>query len=259
MDDLEQSEMVNIDRIDPKVLLYQNSKSLRNLNHSVMKLMAVQQESISIPKLVPSQFLLIDRVPTFLEIDAAQMPFPCKILMRPNYKRYGYSPAVLHLISNNMTVYLSTRTKNPSSRNHQMAILPPTKSVFQFAPLTDKEGLRDVFMNKIYVGVYYDLSSSQTAPSDQKDQENKEENDDEMSHINMIMHASFPKDKEELKRKKLEAMMKKIQAGESNAIVKQEVKIEPGKEGMKKIKEITQELSNYYQLNKPTRRGSPTQ
>ena len=58
----------------------------------------------------------------------------------------------------------------------------------------------------------------------------------------MIMHVSFPKDKEELKRKKLEAMMKKIASGESNAVVRPEVKLETGKEGMKKIKEITKEI-----------------
>lgn len=38
----ERADLVNIDKIDPRVLLHQNSKSIRNLNHSVMKLMAVQ-------------------------------------------------------------------------------------------------------------------------------------------------------------------------------------------------------------------------
>lgn len=190
-----------------------------------------------------TSFLLIDRVPVFLEIDAAQMPFPCKILLRPHYKKHGYSPGILHLISNNLTIYLSTRTKNPSSRNHQMAIRPPARPVFSFSPLTDKEGLRDVFLNKVYVGVYYDLSSSSHAAGDQagaaKTTTEANEEDDGMSHIQMIVHASFPKDKEELRRKKLEAMMKKIQSGESSAVVKPEVKLETGKEGEKRIREIT--------------------
>lgn len=257
------ADLVSIDKVDPRVLLHQNNKSIRNLSHSVMKLMAVQQESIAIPKLVATSFILIDRVPVFLEIDAAQMPFPCKILLRPHYKKHGYSPAVLHLISNNLTIYLSTRTKNPSSRNHQMVIKPPARPVFSFSPLTDKEGLRDIFLNKIYVGVYYDLSApSQSGGGEQagaaKNTSEANEEDDEMSHIHMIVHASFPKDKEELRRKKLEAMMKKIQSGESSAAVKPEVKLETGKEGEKKIREITQELSQYYLVNKPSRQGSPS-
>lgn len=103
-------------------------------------------------------------------------------------------------------------------------------------------------MNKVYIGVFYDLSSNQTPDSkdDDNDDDKKDNTEEELSHISMIMHVSFPKDKEELKRKKLEAMMKKIASGESNAVVRQEVKLESGKEGMKKIKEITQELSNYY-------------
>lgn len=45
---------VNIDRIDPRILMYENSISLRNLSHSVMKLMAVQQESVTVPRNAPS-------------------------------------------------------------------------------------------------------------------------------------------------------------------------------------------------------------
>lgn len=53
-----------------------------------MKLVAVQQQSIGIPKNNPSGFMIMDRVPVYLEIDAANMPHPCKIVIRPQARRY---------------------------------------------------------------------------------------------------------------------------------------------------------------------------
>ena len=53
MDDLEAGE-VDIDNIDPKIMLYENNKSIRNLNHSLMKLVAVQQDSQLIAKNIPT-------------------------------------------------------------------------------------------------------------------------------------------------------------------------------------------------------------
>lgn len=61
---------------------------------------------------------MMDRVPVYLEIDASNMPFPCKIIMRPNYKKFGYTDQMMNFISNNMVIYLSTKTKNPSKRNN---------------------------------------------------------------------------------------------------------------------------------------------
>jgi len=34
---------------------------------------------------------MLDRVPVYLEIDGQNMPYPCKILLRPNFKKYNYS------------------------------------------------------------------------------------------------------------------------------------------------------------------------
>ena len=76
-----------------------------------MKLVAVQQDSIPIPKAIPQGFVMMDRVPVYLEIDAAGMPFPCRIIMRPEKNKY--SEGVDKLIAQNMVIYLSTKTKNP--------------------------------------------------------------------------------------------------------------------------------------------------
>jgi hypothetical protein len=108
------------------VLLYENNKSIRNLNHSVMKLMAVQQESLVLSRSSPTPFLIMDRVPVFLEVEAAQMPFPLKVFIRPN-KRFGYSESVVTLIKNSVSIFISNKTKCPSNRSHQLAISSPMK------------------------------------------------------------------------------------------------------------------------------------
>ena len=41
MNDLEAGEIQDVDQVDPKIMLYENNKSIRNLNHSLMKLVAV--------------------------------------------------------------------------------------------------------------------------------------------------------------------------------------------------------------------------
>jgi len=51
-DDVELEEAY-IDDIDPEELLDKADVSIKNLNHSLMKLVAVQQESISIAKNLP--------------------------------------------------------------------------------------------------------------------------------------------------------------------------------------------------------------
>lgn len=191
---------------------------------------------------------MLDRVPTFLEIDAHGLPFPCKVSLRPNAKKYGYTDAQLNLILNNMHVYVSTRTKNPSNRNHQLVLQPPVKLGFQFAPVMDKDGVRDIFTNKIYIGVYYDLSrrelskkvgEAEEQAAGKEDNEQGEEGSDEMSHINMVIHASFPKDKEEIKRKKVVMMMKKIQQMEHVGVggvgVAQPLTLDPGSVGERRI------------------------
>ena len=79
---------------------------------------------------------MMDRVPVFLEIDAKMIPYPAKIIMKPNVKKYGYSDSVQKIIESNMTIFLSTQTKNPNIRNNQMSMAAPDiKRVFQFAPL----------------------------------------------------------------------------------------------------------------------------
>ena len=145
---------------DTSDLLNKTSTNIKNLNHSLIKLVAVQQESISISRNSMSQFLMLDRVPVFLEIDAKMLPYPAKIILRPNVKKCGYSEAVQKIIESNMTIHISTQTKNPNNRNNQLAIAPPNiKKVFQFAPLVSnqKSGLKDMFENKIYMSISYDL------------------------------------------------------------------------------------------------------
>lgn len=44
---------VELDDVDPEELLDKADVSIKNLNHSLMKLVAVQQESISIAKNLP--------------------------------------------------------------------------------------------------------------------------------------------------------------------------------------------------------------
>ena len=103
---------------------------------------------------------MMDRVPAYLEIEAAGMPFPCKIVLKPNARRYGYSEAVQNLVAQHVVIYVSTKTKNPSARNHQLMLSPPVKRVFTFAPVADGGGggAKDTFRGKIYLCVSYDLT-----------------------------------------------------------------------------------------------------
>lgn len=90
---------------------------------------------------------MMDRVPVYLEIEAAGLPFPCKIVCKPNYNKYGYSEAAQSMISQHMVIYVSNKTKNPSARNHQLKIGPPVKRVFNFSPQSDggSLGQKDIF------------------------------------------------------------------------------------------------------------------
>ena len=208
---------------DPEasVLLDRANVSIKNLNHSLMKLVAVQQESVSIPKGLPQGFVMMDRVPTYLEIEAAGMPFPCKIVLRPAPRKY--SDAVANLIAQNMVVYLSTKTKNPGERNHQLKIGPPGKKVFLFAPIAEERGgpsKKDCFQDKIHICIAYDVSDR--PPLGQDGGEARDENAgangaekagkpsalaDQLSHVDMRIHISFPKDKDEIQKRRLHAML----------------------------------------------------
>lgn len=200
---------------DPQKLLVKTNSNIKNLNHLLMQLVAVQQESIPIQKNIPQHFVMMDRVPVFLEIDGANMPFPCKIIMRPNYKKFGYTEQMMNFICNNMVIYVSTKTKNPSRRNNQLMMEPPVKKVINFAPVADGGGVgvgfKDSFQDKIYICINYDIVSEKEGEEKNKD-DKKAEAEKELSQINMIMHVSFPKDKEEMKKKRMEALMKKIEA-----------------------------------------------
>ena len=59
-----------------------------------------------------------------------------------------------------MVIYVSTKTKNPSARNHQLKLSPPVKRVFTFAPVADggSVGVKDTFRGKKYLCVSYDLT-----------------------------------------------------------------------------------------------------
>ena len=155
---------------------------------------------------------MMDRVPVYLEIDAAGMPHPCKIIMRPAARRY--SDAVCNLVQQNMAIYLSTKTKNPCERNHQLKIAHPAKKVIVFAPGPEEKATgakKDVFQDKVYIGIAYDISGG--GEQGDKDKERTDEHgcrtdegdgrnggvtNDQISQVNMRIHVAFPKDKEEI-------------------------------------------------------------
>ena len=83
-----------------------------------MKLVAVQQESIVISRNQTCEFLMMDRVPVYLEVEAMGLPYPCKIVCKPSSKRYGYTEQQQNIIAEHMVIYISNKTKNPSARNH---------------------------------------------------------------------------------------------------------------------------------------------
>ena len=116
----ESPELANISDVDTATLLNNTNVSIKNLNHSLMKLVAVQQESIIIAKGSVQTFLMMDRVPVYLEIPATNMPHPGKLTIRADPKRNKGIPAdVLNqIVQQNVTIYLSTQTKNPGQRNN---------------------------------------------------------------------------------------------------------------------------------------------
>lgn len=63
------------------------------------------------------------------------------------------------------------------------------------------EGGKNAFEKKIYIGYYYDLSRASNSEQSESS---------ELQHVEMLMYVNFPKDKEELRRKKIEAMLKKL-------------------------------------------------
>lgn len=62
----------------------------------------------------------------------------------------------------------------------------------------------------------------------------------------MLMHVSFPKDKEEMKRKRMEALMKKIEANGGQQ--QQDVDFY-GRDGERRMEQITNDLKQYYKNN----------
>ena len=50
-----------------------------------MKPVAVKKESIKISRNAVNEFLMMDRVPVYLEINALGLPYPARILIRPDY------------------------------------------------------------------------------------------------------------------------------------------------------------------------------
>ena len=73
---------------------------------------------------------MMDRVPVYLEIDAGHMPHPCKIVIKPQARRYPVE--ICEVVANHMMIYVSTKTKNPCERNHQYKVGMPAKSLINF-------------------------------------------------------------------------------------------------------------------------------
>ena len=68
----------------------------------------------------PQPFVIMDRVPVYLEIDASQLQFPSKIFVRPNIEvEPFYNEAAVNLIQSKIKVFISTKTKNPCERYNQ--------------------------------------------------------------------------------------------------------------------------------------------
>ena len=177
---------------------------------------------------------MMDRVPVFLEIDAKMIPYPAKIIMRPNIKKYGYSETAQKIIESNMTIFCSTQTKNPNIRNNQFMMRPPdVKRVFQFAPLQNTTP-KDTFENKIYIAISYDL---QEAGVDTED----------IQQIHMQICVSFPKDKEEMEKQRMAAMFKKLGGG--GGVMQ---------DGEQRMKEINNDLTQFMKDNKEERKPSPS-
>lgn len=116
---------IDVDGTNAQDLLTQTNTSIKNLNHSLLKLVAVQQESIAVSKNTLSQFTVMDRVPVYLELESKNMPAPCQIRLFPVISARQLAPSgpgsaqnLAQTITSNMVVYLSTETKNPSERNH---------------------------------------------------------------------------------------------------------------------------------------------
>ena len=116
---------IDIDGTNAQDLLSQTNTSIKNLNHSLLKLVAVQQESIAVSKNTISQLTVMDRVPVYLELESKNMPTPCQIRLFPIISAKQLAPSgpgsalnLAQIITNNVVVYISTETKNPSERNH---------------------------------------------------------------------------------------------------------------------------------------------
>lgn len=156
----EEDDKHQTEGVDPQALLKQTNANIKNLNYLLMKLVEVQQKSILIQKNLPQHFVVMDRIPIYLEIDAALMPFPCKVLIRPNYRKFGYSEKMVELVMQHLVVYASTTTKNPSARKNQMTVEGLGCKSFYFAPYQDAApiGFKDKFQDKVYLCVSYDLS-----------------------------------------------------------------------------------------------------
>ena len=92
-----------------------------------MKLVAVQQESLQINKGSPQPFLMMDRVPVYLEVNATGMPHPAKITIRADPTRNDGLPTDTRnqIVAQNVSIFVSTQTKNPSQRNNQLTLRPP--------------------------------------------------------------------------------------------------------------------------------------
>lgn len=160
----------NINEVDTATMLNSTNVSIKNLNHSLMKLVAVQQESQQIAKGLPQAFLMMDRVPVYLEVAATGMPHPAKITIRADPKRNNGLPleTLNQIVARNVHIFVSTQTKNPSQRSNQLSLQPPLPRVFSFAPIggnmpaPGQEGStvgKDQF-DRIYICVQYDMSNA---------------------------------------------------------------------------------------------------
>lgn len=70
------------------------------------------------------------------------------------------------MISNCLTLHLSTKTKNPNQKHSMLSVTG--KRLINFAPV-DQLGIGGGFPSRIFVGVYFDLSQEIEKNADNED------------------------------------------------------------------------------------------
>lgn len=112
-------------------------------------------------------------------------------------------------------------------------MLAPAKKSFEFQPPSE-QGKRDIFQDKIFITIIYEITASaegsDIAPHILE----------EIAQIQMLILASFPKDKEEMQKKKMALMLKKLGGATEDKHM----------DGEQRLAQINNQLTTFYKDNK---------